>query len=110
MKKIIVKEGDRSGLITLKDHETYHGETIWDDSIDGPIPAKYLGKERYLKRQNNTLVEDAAAKIISDKESADNLSISAVKSNLLAEIKIYDGNDVGSGAILLKVMEYLSLR
>ena len=110
MKKYIVSEHNGlTGLLELRDDQSYHGDIIWDESKDGPIPKEFKGKERYLKRQGKDLVEDTAVKIISDKKDIEKTN--AVLDNNAKKIKLanYDGNDAGAGAVLLDLLKILGL-
>ena len=110
MKNLIVKEGDRTGLLTLKDTAKYSGEIIWDDSKEGPIPANVKGKERFLKLSQGKLVVDTAAKAIFDADLQDKSDKKAVKDSRLTDFKNFNGSDAGSGAMLLKLLEHLNLK
>ena len=110
MKNLIVKEGNRTGLLILGDHKTYHGKIIWDDSKDGPIPDEFKGKERYLKLLNGKLVEDPAAKVVSDNENQAAASMKSARDATLLNFKNFNGSDAGSGDILLKLLEHLDLK
>ena len=118
MKNLIVKEGNRTGLLKLPDNKTYHGEIIWDDSKDGPIPEEFKGKERYLKstltlvdeKPVRVLSEDSAAKVISDNENQDEASRKASRDAKLLEFKDFDGSNAMSGAVLEKLLVHLGLK
>jgi len=109
MKRLIVQEGSYTGLIHLKPDEIYHGTVLWDDSKDGPIPSSATGKEKYLKLQNGSLVEDSVAKSGYDVAELAKTNAASAKKAKKDSLAAYDGSDVGAGAALLDLLKALGL-
>ena len=111
MKRYIVREQNGfTGLLELRDDQSYHGAIIWDESKDGPIPENIKGKERFLKLSQGKLVVDTPAKEIFDADLQDKSDKKAVKDSRLTNFKNFNGNDAGAGAMLLKLLEHFDLK
>ena len=123
MKKIIVSDpevGNR--IIEVSEFGgKYHdlSKVIWDERLDGKIPKIIVGRERWAKRdisnpKNPNLIEDLSLKtLVQNDDSTKAAAIATVKTNKedrISDFSRYNGDDLGSGAMLLKLLEHLDLK
>ncbi len=109
MKRYIVDEVTNTGLIELPDNVKYMGTIIWDESVDGAIPAAMLPNSRWLMKSGNNLVEDLTRKPAVQAADAAVATAKSDKANMRATLAGYNG--VGNPNQTLKdLIEYLGIK
>jgi len=109
MKRYIVDEGSHTGLLELPDSSKYSGTILWDESVDGPIPASLLPDVRWLKRVAGKLEIDTVLKAVVEAADAAKTNKENAKSALLTNIQAYDGSE-NPNQTLKDLIEFLGLK
>ena len=105
MKRYIVDSGSHTGIITLSDDAEFHGNDIWDEEVDGEIPASVLPDIKWLKRVGDTLKVDTILKAVVQAADTAKTNKENARAALAANLRAYDGT-TNTEQTLLDLLNY----